>query len=79
MTWLVIVAAVALFASPLATALPAAKTVGEIVQTLADQTQVPNLVSGVILHTRLFDTISEVVVFTLAALGVRHLLAVETA
>jgi len=79
MTWLVIVAAVALFASPLASALPAAKTVGEIVQTLADQTQVPNLVSGVILHTRLFDTISEVVVFTLAALGVRHLLAVETA
>jgi multicomponent Na+:H+ antiporter subunit B len=79
MTWVVIVAAVALFAAPLATALPAAKTVAEIVQTLADQTQVPNLVSGVILHTRLFDTISEVVVFTLAALGVRHLLAVEPA
>ncbi len=79
MTWLVIVAAVALFAAPLATALPAPKTVAEIVQTLADQTQVPNLVSGVILHTRLFDTISEVVVFTLAALGVRHLLAVEPA
>ncbi|MEB3296395.1 MAG: Na(+)/H(+) antiporter subunit B [Cyanobacteriota bacterium] len=79
MTWLVVVAAVALFASPLAAALPAAKTVAEIVQILADQTQVPNLVSGVILHTRLFDTISEVVVFTLAALGVRHLLAAETA
>ena len=32
-----------------------------------------------ILYTRLFDTITEVVVFTLAALGVRYLLAVETA
>lgn len=72
-----IVAAVALFASPLTTALPAARTVTEIVQTLSDQTQVPNLVSGVILHARLFDTISEVVVFTLAALGVRYLLAGE--
>ena len=79
MTWVVIVAAVALFAAPLATAMPAAKTVAEIVQTLADQTQVPNLVTSVILHARLFDTISEVVVFTLAALGVRHLLAVEPA
>jgi multicomponent Na+:H+ antiporter subunit B len=33
------------------------------------------LVSGVILHTRLFDTVAEVVVFTLAATGVRLVLA----
>jgi multicomponent Na+:H+ antiporter subunit B len=79
MTWLVIVAAVALFASPLASALPPPQSVAGIVQTLADQTGVPNLVSGVILHTRLFDTITEVVVFTLAALGVRYLLAGEPA
>ena len=79
MTWLVIVAAVALFAAPLASALPPAEAVAEIVQTLAEQTRVPNLVSGVILYTRLFATITEVVVFTLAALGVRYLLAVEPA
>jgi multicomponent Na+:H+ antiporter subunit B len=77
MTWLVLVAAVALFAAPLATALPPPTAVAEIVRDLTAQTQVPNLVSGVILHTRLFDTIAEVVVFTLAALGVRYLLAVE--
>ena len=77
MTWLVLVAAIALFASPLATALPATTDAGAIVKDLLAQTQVPNLVSGVILYTRLFDTITEVVVFTLAALGVRYLLAVE--
>jgi len=32
-------------------------------------------VSGVILHTRLFDTVAEVVVFTLAAIGVQIVLA----
>lgn len=77
MTWLVIVAAVALFAAPLASALPATTSAAEIVRVLSEQTEVPNLVSGVILHTRLFDTITEVVVFTLAALGVRYLLAPE--
>lgn len=77
MTWLVIVAAVALFAAPLASTLPATTSAAEIVRVLSDQTEVPNLVSGVILHTRLFDTITEVVVFTLAALGVRYLLAPE--
>lgn len=77
MTWLVLVAAIALFAAPLATALPPATAVGQIVRELAAQTEVPNLVSGVILYTRLFDTVTEVVVFTLAVLGVRYLLAVE--
>ena len=77
MTWLVLVAAIALFAAPLATALPTPAPVGDIARELLEQTQVPNLVSGVILYTRLFDTVSEVVVFTLAVLGVRYLLAVE--
>ena len=77
MTWLVLVAAITLFAAPLATALPPPTAVAEIARAIAAQTQVPNLVSGVILQTRLFDTIAEVVVFTLAALGVRYLLAVE--
>ncbi|MEB3261494.1 MAG: Na(+)/H(+) antiporter subunit B [Cyanobacteriota bacterium] len=77
MTWLVLIAAIALFAAPLATTLPPPTAVAEIVHDLTAQSQVPNLVSGVILHTRLFDTIAEVVVFTLAALGVRYLLAVE--
>lgn len=77
MTWLYLLAAIALFASPLATSLPPELPIAEILGTLRDQTQVPNLVSGVILKTRLFDTVTEVVVFTLAALGVRYVLAVE--
>jgi multicomponent Na+:H+ antiporter subunit B len=77
MTWLHLLSAIALFAAPLASSLPGAEGVRELVVTIARQTGVPNLVSGVILQTRLFDTISEVVVFTLAALGVRELLKGE--
>lgn len=75
MTWLYLLAAVALFAAPLASALPPVAAVTPLIAALKDQTQVPNLVSGVILHTRLFDTVAEVVVFTLAAMGVRLVLA----
>lgn len=78
MTWLYLLAAIALLASPLASALPDGTAVSDLVVTIAGQTGVPNLVSGVILQTRLFDTITEVVVFTLAALGVRDLLKDES-
>ena len=77
MTWLSLLAAIALFASPLASPLPSATDVAGLIQSLVVQTQVPNLVSAVILHTRLFDTVSEVVVFTLAAVGVQLVLASE--
>jgi multicomponent Na+:H+ antiporter subunit B len=76
-TWLYLLAAIALLASPLASALPDGTAVSDLVVTIAGQTGVPNLVSGVILQTRLFDTVAEVVVFTLAALGVRELLKGE--
>lgn len=45
-----------------------------IVQYLADYTNIPNTVTSVILGTRLFDTIGEVTVFTVAGLGVKILL-----
>ena len=45
-----------------------------IVSKLADLTKIPNTVTSVILGTRLFDTIGEVTVFTLAGLGVKILL-----
>ena len=45
-----------------------------LIQQLAKESGIPNLVSGVILHTRLFDTIGEVLVFTLASIGVRQML-----
>lgn len=45
-----------------------------IVSNLAKITEIPNTVTSVILGTRLFDTIGEVTVFTLAGLGVKILL-----
>lgn len=48
-----------------------------IVQTIVNDTGVPNAVSGVIFRNRLYDTIFEVVVFTIAVLGVQYLFANE--
>lgn len=48
-----------------------------IVNQLSDYTKIPNVVTSVILGTRLFDTIGEVTVFTIAGLGVKILLGHE--
>ncbi|MBE9029213.1 Na(+)/H(+) antiporter subunit B [filamentous cyanobacterium LEGE 11480] len=48
-----------------------------IVAAIVADTGVPNAVSGIILRNRLYDTIFEVVVFTIAMMGVRYLLADE--
>ena len=74
MTWLYVLASVVLFAAPLAGPLAQTSGMAPVMQALAEQTGVPNLVSGVILETRLFDTIGEVVVFTLASIGTTSLL-----
>jgi len=49
-----------------------------IVAYLSAYTQIPNAVTSVILVTRLFDTIGEVTVFTIAGLGVKILLHDES-
>lgn len=49
----------------------------ERVIRLAQETGVPNTVTGVLLRNRLYDTIFEVVVFTVAVLGVTHYLSRE--
>ena len=79
MTWLYLLAAIALCLAPLSSPLPVAEPLSSLLAGIASQTGVPNLVSGVILHTRLYDTVAEVVVFTLASLGVRFVLAGEIA
>jgi multicomponent Na+:H+ antiporter subunit B len=48
-----------------------------IVESVVEDTGVPNAVSGIIFRNRLYDTIFEVVVFTIAVLGVGFLLANE--
>ena len=48
-----------------------------IVEVVAYESGVPNAVSGIIFKNRLYDTIFEVVVFTVAIMGVRFLLSDE--
>ncbi len=64
-------AAVLLFLVPLGLALPPLPDVTATVSELLAAGRVPNLVATVILYTRLYDTVAEVVVFTLASIGVR--------
>ena len=49
------------------------------VNALVDQFGVPNVVTPIVLDLRLYDTVGEVIVFTLASMGVHHLLSGETA
>lgn len=49
----------------------------EGVELLATESNVPNAVTGLILRNRLYDTVFEVVVFSVAILGSKYLLADE--
>ncbi|MEO1003337.1 MAG: MnhB domain-containing protein [Cyanobacteria bacterium J06638_7] len=64
-------AAVLLCLLPLGLALPPLPEVTATVAELLAAGRVPNMVATVILYTRLYDTVAEVVVFTLASIGVR--------
>lgn len=48
-----------------------------IVESVVQDSGVPNAVSGIIFRNRLYDTIFEVVVFTIAIMGAKFLLADE--
>lgn len=48
-----------------------------IVETVVKESGVPNAVSGIIFRNRLYDTIFEVIIFTIAILGANFLLANE--
>jgi len=79
MKWLYIAAGIAFYLKMLwlpnpASDLPSA----EVMQVIVEETGIPNAVSGIIFRNRLYDTIFEVVVFTLAIMGVRYLLADES-
>ena len=78
MKWIYIAAGIAFLVKMLVMPNPEAEweefsIVGSIVQ----DTGIPNAVSGIIFRNRLYDTIFEVVVFTISILGVRFLLANE--
>ncbi|MFU8885882.1 MAG: MnhB domain-containing protein [Cyanobacteriota bacterium] len=70
-------AALVLCLAPLGLSLPPLAPLQATLTDLLAQGQVPNLVATVILHTRLYDTVAEVVVFTLASIGVRWIFSGE--
>ncbi|MDJ0903994.1 MAG: Na(+)/H(+) antiporter subunit B [Xenococcus sp. MO_188.B8] len=78
MQWIYIAAGIVLLVKMLVIPNPAAEwDEFSIVESIVQDTNVPNAVSGIIFRNRLYDTIFEVVVFTISILGVRFLLANE--
>ena len=78
MKWVYIIAGLALFIKMLVMPNPVAEPLDiSIVESIVKDSGVSNAVSGIIFRNRLYDTIFEVVVFTIAVLGVRFLLADE--
>lgn len=78
MKWIYIAIGVALYLKMLVLPNPTADpTELSIVEAIVQDSGVPNAVSGIIFRNRLYDTVFEVVVFTLAIMGVRFLLANE--
>ena len=78
MKWVYFLAGIALFVKVLVMPNPIAEgNEISIVESIVADSGVANVVSGIIFRNRLYDTIFEVVVFTIAVLGVRFLLANE--
>ncbi|MBZ8182981.1 MAG: Na(+)/H(+) antiporter subunit B [Oscillatoria sp. PMC 1051.18] len=77
MKWIYIVAGIALFVQMLFVPNPEPDLLVSIVETVVEDSGVPNAVSGIIFRNRLYDTIFEVVVFTIAIVGAKFLLANE--
>ncbi|NJL87053.1 MAG: cation:proton antiporter [Leptolyngbyaceae cyanobacterium SM1_1_3] len=78
MKWLYVAAGIALYIKMLIMpSLTADSSDLAIVEAVVQDSGVPNAVSGIIFRNRLYDTIFEVVVFTIAITGVRFLLGNE--
>lgn len=74
--WIYVAAGIALFVKMLLVPNPAPE-LQTIVETVVQDSGVSNAVSGIIFRNRLYDTIFEVVVFTIAIMGAKFLLANE--
>ncbi|MEL6815936.1 MAG: Na(+)/H(+) antiporter subunit B [Cyanobacteria bacterium J06598_3] len=78
MTWVYIAAGIALYIKMLVFPNPVMDiTELSIVETVVQESGVPNAVAGIIFRNRLYDTIFEVVVFSISIMGVRFLLTDE--
>jgi multicomponent Na+:H+ antiporter subunit B len=78
MKWIYIVAGIALYVKFLLMPNPIDLPDVSIVQAVVQDSGVPNAVTGIIFRNRLYDTIFEVVVFTIAIMGAHFLLANES-
>ena len=79
MKWVYVVAGIALFIKMLIMPeIVAEATDISVVESIVRDSGVSNAVSGIIFRNRLYDTIFEVVVFSISILGVKYLLANET-
>ncbi len=77
MKWIYIIAGVAFVVKMLFLPNPAPSLPFSIVEAIAQDSGVSNVVSGIIFRNRLYDTIFEVIVFTIATMGANYLLANE--
>lgn len=78
MKWIYIAAGIALYLKMLVFPNPAVDLEElSIVEAVVQDSGVPNAVSGIIFRNRLYDTIFEVVVFTISIMGAKFLLANE--
>ncbi len=78
MKWVYIAAGIVLYVKMLFFANPASGLSGlAIVELIVKDSGIPNAVSAIIFRNRLYDTIFEVVVFTIAIMGANFLLATE--
>jgi multicomponent Na+:H+ antiporter subunit B len=78
MKWIYIAAGIALYVKMLVMPNPAPDFPDvSIVEAVLKDSGIPNVVSAIILRNRLYDTIFEVVVFTIAIIGAKFLLANE--
>ncbi len=77
MKWVYIAAGIAFYIKMLFLSNPSPSLPFSIVEAVVQDSGVPNVVSGIILRNRLYDTIFEVIVFTIAIMGANFLLANE--
>ncbi|WNZ22045.1 Na(+)/H(+) antiporter subunit B [Leptolyngbya sp. NK1-12] len=77
MKWIYILAGILLYIKIMIMPNPAPEFSLSIVDAVVQDSGVPNAVSGIIFRNRLYDTIYEVVVFTIAIMGANFLLANE--
>jgi multicomponent Na+:H+ antiporter subunit B len=77
MRWLYIAAGIAFCIKMIFLSNPSPTLPFSIVEAVLQDSGVPNVVSGIILRNRLYDTIFEVIVFTIAIMGANFLLSNE--